>query len=306
MADLVIDYELLYQAATQLGTLESEFSTLSSLPKELFDEYGTGVVGSALALFCMGWKEPLKNAADQMKQLQSTFKGVAQAFFEADAAQTAAINAGVATSAARNYPAEFAAYQVAIAEWNAFQPLSTSTAQTSNGSENPQVPKPTPPPKPVNPYTGPTGAVTTYTTGGVDPVSPTLGELITSESTTYSSGGLSYSEQTTFGADKGWVNGSPVQDTTTTITHSDGSTDTITTDLNTDGSATATDVSSTGTTTTSTRANWDASWVSKTTDTGGTSGTGNGDSGSSHSDGGGNGSESGSGSGSGASNTNEH
>ncbi len=305
MADLVVDYELLYQAATQLSGLESERRTLDgAFPASRFrvlaasgaapatatpgggagegaaggaDSSGFGRLDLALTSFHVAWDQPLSDAGHQIDQLTSTFKGVARAFFEADASQAGEVNAGIATSAARNYPHELADYQTSLAAWMKLKDPDHVPYYDIDGVKHfMAVPKPTAPPAPSDPYTGPSGATTTYSTGGTDPNDPNQGPLITSETTTYDSGGLHYSETTVFGPDQGWVNGGPVQDTTTTITHSDGSTDTITTTLHLDGSASAVDVSSGGTTTTSTRASWQAPWVTHAADGSGGHGGGGG------------------------------
>ena len=282
MADLVIDYELLHNAATKLDALETDVNTIGKIGTaisygfvpsngpgggEYADDLGPEPIGRALSNFFGQWQDPLSNAGDQIKKLSATFKGVAQAYFDADASSVGAINTGIAMSNARNYPAEEAAYQQALAEWNKLPNGGHNVPYyTLDGVEHyMDVPAPTPPNDPGGNYTGPSGATTTYTTGGTDPNDPNHGPLITSETTTYTDDGLTYTETTTFGPDKGWADGGPVQDTTSTITHSDGSTDTITTTTNLDGSATSVDVNnSNGTTTTSTqtRTDWNAPWVS--------------------------------------------
>lgn len=280
MADLVIDYELLYNAANQLDSLEGEVNTIGKIGTVIeygfvpsngagggvyCDDLGPEPFGRALSNFYGAWQSPLSDAGDQIKKLSATFKGVAQAFFDADASSVGAINAGVALSAARNYPAEVAAYVQAEAEWDKLPNGGQNVPYYDiNGNEEyMNVPQPTPVAYPGTSYTGPGGSTTTWTTGGTDPNDPTGGPLITSETTTYTNDGLTYTETTQFGPDQGWVNGGPNQNTVTTITHSDGSTDTITTNYQTNGNATATDVNSSNgksTTTVQTRSGWDGDW----------------------------------------------
>jgi hypothetical protein len=283
MADLVIDYELLYNAASQLSSLESDVNTIGKIGTVIdygfvpstgsgggvyCDDLGPEPFGRALSNFYGAWQSPLSDGVAQITKLAATFKGVAQAYFDADASQAGGINTGIALSAARNYPQEEASYQAALAEWEQLPNGGVNVPYyTIDGVEHYMtVPRPTPPDQPTGSVTGPTGATTTYSTGGTDPYDPSHGPEITSETTTYTTDGMTYTETTTFGADKGWADGGPVQDTTSTITHSDGSTDTITTTTNLDGSATSVDVNKDNgatTTTTDTRANWNADWVAQ-------------------------------------------
>ena len=279
--DLVIDYELLNNAAAKLDGLESDVNTIGKIGTvisygfvpsnspgggEYADNLGPEPFGRALSNFYGQWQDPLSNAGDQIKKLSATFKGVAQAYFDADASQVGAINAGIALSNARNYPAEVAAYVKAMAEWEKLPNGGVNVPYYDiNGNEHfENVPQPTPVAYPGTTYSGPGGATTTWSTGGPDPDDPTGGPLVTSETTTYTVDGMTYTETTNFGPDQGWHDGGPVQNTTTTVTHSDGSTDTITTDYDSStGNATTTDVNvSNGTTTTSeqTRSGWDGSW----------------------------------------------
>ena len=277
MADLVIDYELLYDASSKLNTLQSEIHTITKTDQGrsgytygangnvLDNELGPGPFANALIGFYDAWSAPLSNAGDQITKLSATFKGVAQAFFDADASSVGAINAGVALSNARNYAVELAAYEQALLEWQSLPNPNHVPYYTADGVEHfMKVPPPTAPTVPGTTYTGPGGATTTFTTGPSDPNDPNHGLEITSETTTVSVDGQNYSETTTFGPDKGWVDDGPVQDTKSVVNHSDGSTDTITTTTNLDGSATTVDVNQANgktTTSTETRANWDADWV---------------------------------------------
>jgi len=275
---LVIDYEVLYNAANKLDSLESDVSTISKRGQSrtgfvpgvngnvLQEDLGPSVFGMAMVAFYNAWEDPLSNAGDQIKQLSATFKGIAQAYFDADASQVGAINAGVALSAARNYPAEVADYLKAMASWEQLPNGGVNVPYYDiNGNEQYEtIPQPTPVAYPGTSYTGPSGATTTWTTGGPDPLDQTGGPEITSETTTYTDDGMTYTETTTFGADQAWHDDGPTQNTTTTVTHSDGSTDTITTNYDAStGNATSTDVNvSNGKTTTTqdTRTGWDGDW----------------------------------------------
>jgi hypothetical protein len=259
VADLVIDYTLLNDAAGQLDALNDDIGTINNA--DTFDGYiptgggnsvnsedlGPGNLGDSLANFYGNWAGPLSNAGQQVQNLAATFRGVAQTFFDADASQAAAVNAGLALSDARNYPSEQKAYQNSLAQWNAMKDPngnpSPGVAYYYNGQGqlvSETVAKPTPPFDPNGSYSGTSGVTTTYTTSGTD--ASTGDPLISSETTSVSDDGLSFSETTTYGSNLGDMGGAPTQDTVQTIHHADGSTDVITTDYNLDGSGTSTDV----------------------------------------------------------------
>lgn len=277
MSDLVIDYELLYTAAGDLTSLNDEIGTIKGgtriggyIPgtngqEFLSEDMGPGGIGYALSDFYDNWSSPLHDAGDQITKLASTFKGVAQTFFDADASQLAGINSGEALSAVRNYPEELASYNQNLAEWNKIKDPNNVQYYDINGNlQTMSVPKPVAPTAPGSSYSAVPGVTTTWTTGGTDPDDPNGGPLITGETSSYSIDGMTYSETTTFGPDQGWADGGATQNSVQTVHHSDGSTDTITTTQNTSGSATSTDVNvdnGTTTTTVSTRANWSAPWV---------------------------------------------
>jgi hypothetical protein len=243
---------------------------------------GPGRLPGAMSEFYRGWADPFHNALDQLKQLSSTFDGVAQAWFDADATQAAGINADMAQSGLSNYYAELAAY-------NANPPDPTAYAQAlgdweqqmvqilTSGATGAQLAyeltalgaAPQPETKPVNPGTAlTTGNVTTTVSDGgapyaADTAAPTA-PTITSETTTVSLDGLTLTETTTYGAPKGYVNGQLVQDWTQTVTNADGSKDTTTAVAGLDGSIAETTKNSSGqTTSTASRADWTAPWVYK-------------------------------------------
>jgi len=117
---------------------------------------------------------------------------------------------------------------------------------------------------------------TTFDQGPADPNAPkdypVPLDLPTTETTTVNSGGMTYTETTTFGPDKGWVHDGPTQDTTQVVTHPDGTKDTITTTMNTDGSGTTVAKQADGTTTTSTTTDWGKTWVEQSSTSPGGSG----------------------------------
>ncbi len=265
MADLVIDYVLLNDAAGQLDALKTQIDDINNA--DTMDGYvptanngqvdtadlGPGNLPTSLWNFYSNWQSPLSNATKQVQQLAATFRGVAQTFFDADASQVAAVNAGLAQSAVRNYPSEYAAYQKQLAQWEKLpDPNDVQTYDENGNLITTSVPKPTAPVDPGSTYGGSAGVTTSVTTNGKDGAG---NPLVTSETTTYTIDGMTYTETTTLSADKGDVNGHPTQDTTQTIHHQDGSTDVITTTNNTDGSSTSTDVNTANGTSTTTTTN---------------------------------------------------
>ncbi|MBS2961547.1 hypothetical protein KGA66_00715 [Actinocrinis puniceicyclus] len=263
MADLVIDYQLLHDAAGQLDSLKTQIDDINNA--DTIDGYvpianngqvdtgdlGPGNLPTSLWNFYSNWQSPLSNATKQVQQLAATFRGVAQTFFDADASQVAAVNSGLAQSAVRNYPSEYAAYQKQLAEWEKLPDPNHVQYYDENGNlVTTSVPRPTAPTNPGTTYGGSAGVTTNVTTSGTD---GSGNPLVTSETSTYTVDGMTYTETTTFGPDKGDVNGHPTQDSTQTIHHQDGSTDVITTTNNLDGSSHSTDVNTaSGQTTTTT------------------------------------------------------
>jgi hypothetical protein len=300
MADLVISYQALNNAATQLTNIESESDAIDKamqigegtrtnisagyIPSSSgsMSPYtlGPGNLPSAMSDFYRAWADPFHNAMDQLKQLASTFTGVAQAWFDADATQAAGINSDLAQSNLTNYDAELAQYNAnppspgdyvqALASWEA-QLLQIVTSGLSASQMAYQLTALGPPPQPEVKPTDPgttltTGNTTTtlqangapYAPDTAEPTSPT----VTSETTTVSVDGMTLTETTTFGAPKGYVNGQLVQDWTQTVTNADGSKDTTTAVAGLDGSISETTKDSSGdVTSTATRANWTAPWV---------------------------------------------
>jgi hypothetical protein len=197
----------------------------------------------------------MSNAMDALNKLAGYFSGVADSFMETDASQASGLNESAALSAIMRYP-------VAMDQYN--QELAADQAAGKS--------TPAPPPAPTSPFSAyPGGPTTTYTTQtdtaipAADKSTSTTNVIFATETTTDTSGGLTYSETTTFAADQGWgANGGPTQDTTQVINNPDGSTDTITTNVNTSGSGTMTDVNSSSGTSTYTRSDWNSNWVDTT------------------------------------------
>ena len=277
---ITIDYGMLNDAVTDLKALSTDVGHLtpvgthrgSNLPTANGYVYndplhvGHGDFGLALATFYMNWATPMGDAADWIKKLESIFQNTADAFMQADAEQAGAINEGAAISAVIAYPAMMDAYYKALDNYWTYDPYTQSTVG-ANGAPDPQPPIP-----PDNPYSLAPGVTTSYDNGVVDahPQTPNYSwpqKLPTTETTTVNSGGMTYSETTTFGPDKGWGPDGPTQDTVQVVHNPDGSTDTFTTTLNLDGSGTMTDVNVSGTITTTTdysRSTWHQEWADVT------------------------------------------
>jgi hypothetical protein len=317
MADLVISYQALNNAATQLTNIESESDAIDKamqigegtrtnisagyIPSSSgsMSPYtlGPGNLPSAMSDFYRAWADPFHNALDQLKQLASTFTGVAQAWFDADATQAAGINSDLAQSNLTNYDAELAQYNAnppspsdyaqALASWeeqllqimtSGLSPAQMAYQLTAlGGAPQPEV-------KPTDPGTTlTTGNTTTTLSANGAPYAPDTAEptspTVTSETTTVSVDGMTLTETTTFDPPKGYVNGQLVQNWTQTVTNADGSKDTTTAVAGLDGSISETTKDSSGTvTSTATRANWNAPWV-YTDDSNDNGNSGSGDSG---------------------------
>ncbi|HEV2635921.1 MAG TPA: hypothetical protein VGX23_12280 [Actinocrinis sp.] len=284
--DLIIAYGLLNQAANDIKGLSPESSRIQNTAKAEGRGIALTVPGQvnennpdlgpsrnlyrALGTFFDHWASPMSNAMDGLDKLAGYFQGVADTFEEADASQAAAMTEGAMMSAILRYPQQMDLYTQELE--NEVDPNGKLV-----GSD------PTPPTPVPNPFSlpGVTGATTTYTMGGQDPYSPPgvkssswPNDLVTSETTTVTGDGMTYSETTTFGPDQGWGPNGPTQDTTQVVTNPDGSTDTITTTSDTSGKGNMSELDSTsGKTSTYTRADWNSSWV----DTTPKPGTGDGD-----------------------------
>jgi hypothetical protein len=278
-----IDYAVLTDAVTDLKGLGAEVSALSSVHRlnqsslpsasgtveNNITTLGNGQFRTALASFYAAWAGPMNDASDWISKLETIFQGVADAFMHADAAEAAAINAGTAISAAQEYPYLMDNYLQELTNYYKYDPFTKSQLGQVKGVALPKMPT-----APDNPKSMAPGVSTTFDEGVVDanPRSPVYAyswprDLPTTETTTVHAGGLTYSETTTFGADKGWGPNGPTQDTNQVITNPDGSTDTVTVNVNLDGTATMQDVNVNGKTTTTwtySRSGWTAPWVDTT------------------------------------------
>lgn len=273
MSDLVMDYGLLNQAAQDIQGLSPEINRVKNVAHTVGRgevaynvpgqsnsdnvELGpTGTLFTALGRFYGRWSSDMSNAMDGLDKLAGYFKGVADSFMETDASQAAGFNESAVMSAVLRYPAQLDEYYQILAN-----------------AEKAGKPLPTMPTPPQGTFglPGTNGLTTTFTYGtdtnvpDADKSAHGTNQIITSETTTVNVDGMTYSETTTFGPDKGWGPNGPTQDTTQVITNPDGSTDTLKTTVDTSGSGSMTETdSTTGDTSTYTRSGWDASWVDTT------------------------------------------
>jgi hypothetical protein len=291
--DFVMDYEAMHQAANQLGTLKGDIDTLQgngggntvsgfnvepdfAVAQGSDSDMGDAAATEALMGFLQAWNKPLNDAGTQITNLQSTLDGVSKFFFDADAAQASAINFSLLSSNIDQYYQNQADYQQQVNQFAAqnaeyYQntdvlpgtPPPGNTSGPGNGAATggevpPIAPIAPTDPQPSSTFVGNSGAITNVSTNGVD---ATGKPVITSETTTYTDGnGLTYTETTNFGPVTSVDNGAPVQASTQSIQHSDGSTDAVTVTPNVaTGATTTVDVNTSSdkktTTTTSTSPN---------------------------------------------------
>jgi hypothetical protein len=283
VSDLKISCGKLYQAQNDIQNLSPEISriqntvraegrgaTYETVPGQVNSDntdLGPGLdLFRALGNFYANWSSPMSNAADGLNKLAGYYKGIADTFMKVDASTAAGINSGAAISAAESYPLLLDQYDTEL-----YWAINPKTGKRMYA--DPKLP---PPPNDGNFSIPGTGMTTSYTMAGIDPKAPKdylPGDqhykppaLVSSETTTVTVNGMTYSETTKFGPDQGWGDhGGPTQNYTQVVTNPDGSTDSLTVTTNTSGHGTETDLNSaTGLTTTYTRANWKASWVDVT------------------------------------------
>jgi uncharacterized protein YukE len=120
MSDLVMDYGLLNQAATDIQGLSPEINrvknavraegravveTVPGQSNENNPELGPGMtLYRELGAFYSKWSSDMSNAMDGLNKLAGYFKGVADSFMETDASQAAGMNESAMMSAVMRYP----------------------------------------------------------------------------------------------------------------------------------------------------------------------------------------------------------
>lgn len=235
MADIVIDYELLYQLGRDTDALKLRVSDARTTNHN----YSPDEVG-ANASFWIGfyykqWSGAFQHAWDLLEALSSTYTGVAQQWFDQDAGYAATANEQAAGFTHSMWQMEQSAYD----NWKKLsETFVTVHGYDENG--NPyemQVPLADPNAPPDKPGAEPTGYDYTAPDGSTHHTTTTYdadGNLTSNDTVVKNSDGqLSYHEHSTFGD-----NGSY----STSVTHADGTTTTQTVTANEDGTGTRTDV----------------------------------------------------------------
>jgi hypothetical protein len=261
MADLVIDYSLMIRIANSLKTLKSTIehdvklagsNSIVQLQGETASAVESSVFGNTTAsdsveAFFTACSSPFSDAVEKLGQLADTFSSVAHAFFDIDADLASRANVARMETRVSDYHSQKLQYQryltlkdqkITYQYWD--ENGNRATAEIPLWSADTPVPdNPTTPPTSLHDH-GPSTTVTTLDAQ----------DRIVSETTTVSTAdGLTYSETTTYtyGADDDMNPKSYVS----TITHSDGTTETITRNApQPDGSFTVTDQTPEGTSTT--------------------------------------------------------
>ncbi|WP_433528460.1 hypothetical protein ACQPYA_19120 [Micromonospora sp. CA-263727] len=260
MADLVLDYALLHQLAGSLRELKSkiQFDVETGSRRSVVTSEGAVVdssqVGSStlyatLSAFFSACHTPFKDSMELLEELAKTFDGIAKAYFDLDADVAGKVNLDRLRANISGWQADTAAYeryldlkdrQITFQYYDKDGNLVDGAVPVWSGDP---VPEPGDPPTSID-GTSPVGSNTTTA------VLDDEGNVI-SETTTVNSGdGLSYTETTRFTyRDTDGDGRTDVIDYTSTITHSDGTEETVEKKTNDDGSFVVTSTTSEGTTT---------------------------------------------------------
>ncbi|EFC80257.1 hypothetical protein [Parafrankia sp. EUN1f] len=260
MADLVLDYALLHDLAGSMrnlrGQIETDVNAVSGRSVVgSHGEVGSEAVGNsklyaALSAFYSACHKPFKDSMDKLKELGDLLDSVAKAFFDVDADFAGKVNTG-------RLQAQIGQWQAEQAAWEHYEETKDKVVTFQYYDENgvlqtatiplwgPDRPPPTKPgPMPTS-LPGPDGSTQTDAQVNED-------GLITSETSTVTTpNGLSYTETTTYSYIDRDGDGKPdIVDYTTTITHSDGTTETIVRKTNPDDTYVVTSTTDDGVTTT--------------------------------------------------------
>jgi hypothetical protein len=246
--DLVLDYSLLHELAGSMRSLRAEIQTdVEAVSGRsvvgAHGEVGAAAVGNstlfgALSGFYAVCHQPFKDSMDKLQQLADTLDGVAKAFFDVDADFAGKVNTG-------RLQAQISQWQAAVAAHDAYERLKDQvvTYQYYDEHGNLQTatiplwdpnkpPPPDPGPMPTS-LDGPGAGGKTSTSAQVDG----NGRITSETSTVTTDNGLTYTETTTYSYIDRDGDGKPdVVDYTTSITHSDGTTETIVKSTNSDDS----------------------------------------------------------------------
>lgn len=278
MADLVLDYALLHDLAGSMrslrGQIETDVNTVSGRSVVgSHGEVGSDAVGdsslfAALSAFYAVCHTPFKDSMDKLKELADLLDSVAKAFFDVDADFAAKVNTG-------RLQAEIGRWQAQQQAWQHYQETKDKVITYQYYDENgvlqtatiplwgPDRPPPERPGAMPTTLPSPDGTTQTSTSEVND-----KGQIVSETSTVTTPNGLTYTETTTYTyVDRDGDGKTDVVDYSTTVTHSDGSTETIVRQTNPDNSYVVTSTTGEGTTTTTVTPHDDGGYQSVTVDT---------------------------------------
>ncbi|MFY1668589.1 hypothetical protein ACN27G_01320 [Plantactinospora sp. WMMB334] len=260
MADLVLDYALLHNLAGSLRELKSriQFDVDTGSRRSVVTSDGTvvdsGQVGSStlyatLSAFFSACHTPFKDSMELLDELANTFDGIAKAYFDLDADVAGKVNLDRLRANISGWQADTVAYEryldlkdreITFQYYDKDGNLVDGSVPVWSGDP---VPEPGDAPTSID-GTSPVGGNTTTA------VLDDEGNVV-SETTTVTSGdGLTYTETTEFTyRDTDGDGRTDVVDYTSTITHADGTEETIEKKTNDDGSFVVTSTTDEGTTT---------------------------------------------------------
>ena len=264
MADLVLDYALLHQLAGSMRELKAKIKTDVDVGsrRAIVTKNGTTVssaevgnssVYAALSAFFYACHSPFNDAMELLDKLADNFDGIAKAFFDVDADFAGKVNTA-------RLQARIAQWQADTAGYNHYLEIKDKSVSYQYYDEHGNRQTATIPLwDPNQPAPAPPGAMPTAIDGtapvGSNHTTATTTDAngnILSETTTVNSGdGLTYTETTNYTYHDSNGDGKPdYVDYSSTITHSDGSSETITKTTNpSDGSYVVTDKTGDGTST---------------------------------------------------------
>ncbi|MEV6846520.1 hypothetical protein [Actinoplanes sp. NPDC051411] len=262
MADLVLDYALLHDLASSMRDLKAKIKTdVDAGSKRAVvtkdgtvvssSEVGNTTVYAALSAFFAGCNGPFKDSMDLLDKLAENFDGIAKAFFDVDADFSGKVDTERMQAQIAQWQADGKAYQhyLDIKDKSVTFQYYDENGNLQTGKIGLWDPNQKPPdaPGPIPSSIDGTSVGSNHTTVTTD-----SNGNITSETTTVDSGnGLTYTETTNYTYHDTNGDGKPEYvDYSSTITHSDGSSETTTKTTNTsDGSYVVKDTTKDGTST---------------------------------------------------------
>jgi hypothetical protein len=233
MADISIDYELLYRLAAQMYTLRDRLDRTrqadhSFAPSEIGPRPQTA---EALTDYYGAWHKAFERALKVMTELATTFEAVGKAWYDQDAS----FASGAHQQAAQSQTQEWQSRKDAFQRWQQLSQQSVTLQYYDDKGvlHEKQLPLVDPDKPPQDPGARPTRYETTRPDGSVLTTDYVYyGDRLKVSSTTITNGdSLTYRESTTFSDNNGY---------STAIWHPDGSMTRIDVIAQPDGSATRT------------------------------------------------------------------